>query len=770
MNPALALLFGLSLLGLATRRLRPVRGEAGGRWRAFLREAGVPWVLCGLAATLLLAPALAIPDGVPSPAASLASLPPWQGVADPAAGNPQLRDLTLQIRPWLLFLRHELRHGRMPYWNPHQLSGTPFWANGQSAPLFPLHLLFALLPVQLGLVLLPWLRLVVGGCGAWALARELGTSHRAAAVAAVAFPLSGTITSFALFPMGNALALVPWVFWATERLAAGRSGWVPMALAGGLQLLGGHPETAIFTGLLAVLYLLVRGGERPWRVWSAFTGAWVAAAALSAVETLPFAATLVASSRWLAAGVPQPIPLAVIGELLLRLVLPELHGNPALGTWWGPFNYPATAVYAGAVTLPLAALGAATGLRVLGRRASDGARDRRWAALVAVTLFALLAAYQVPGVRGLLLALPFFDKSLTHYLKLGVELGLALLAARGLDAWIAGEGRRVLVATTGTVLALLALAWGLFGGAGGGHGSGGPWRAHGLLATEAAWSAGIAAMVVALAACAFLAPARRRALALALPALLAADLALAHARTNPGLSLAKLYPPTGATRFLTHRPGRVAATGGVLHPDAATVYGLDDVRGDTPIELHRYQVVYARLAADDPLAFRPVERWRSPWLDRLGVRWVMTGPGEPPPVAGWRLAYDGKDARVFERPGAPPLVRWASGGRRGQGDELTVSHRAPGSWLVAWRAHERRMLLVAETWDPGWHARIDGRPAPIRQVDGILMGIEVGPGQGTLELTYRPVGIVWGAALSLLGAAACAAGAWRRAAESPPPP
>ncbi len=693
MNPALWLLVGLSLLGLAARRLRP----DGGPLRARLREAGIPWAVSGLAATLLLAPALAIPDGVPSPAASLASTAPWQGVADPAAGNPQLRDVTLQIRPWLLFLRHELRHGRMPWWNPHQLSGTPFWANGQSAPLFPLHLLFALLPVQLGLVLLPWLRLVAAGCGAWALARELGTGRRAALVAAVAFPLSGTITSFVLFPMGNALAMVPWVFWATERLAAGRAGWVPLALLGGLQLLGGHPETAIFTALLAALYLLVRGSADPWGRWTRLGGAWLVAALLSAVETLPLAATLVESSRWLAAGSPQPLALRTIGSLLLRAVLPELHGNPALGTWWGPFNYPATAIYAGAATLPLAAVGAWAGLRALGRPAARGGRDRRWAAVVAVTLFALLAAYQVPGVRHLLLALPFFDKSLSHYLKLGVELGLALLAARGTDAWAAGEGRRTLLAAAGAVIALLALAWGLNGGAGG------PWRAHGLIATEAAWSAGIAAVVAALAACSFLAPPRRRLLALGLPALLTADLALAHAWTNPGLSLARLYPPTGATRFLAHRPGRVAATGPVLHPDAATVYGLDDVRGDTPVELHRYQVVYARMSPGDPLAFGPIADWRSPWLDRLGVRWVMTPPGAEAPVAGWRRAYDGPDARVFERPGAPALVRWAGSG--GAEDDLAVRHRAPGEWLVAWRARERRMILVAETWDPGWHAR-----------------------------------------------------------------
>ncbi len=209
-HPALPLLALLGLAGL----LLGLRSAGGTR-----REAGLAWGCLALAATALLAPALAIPDGIPSPAATLAAVPPWQGTGDPAAGNSVLRDVTFQIQPWQLFARRELRAGRLPLWNPHQFSGAPFWANGQSAPLFPLHLLFDALPLILGFVLLPWLRLVVAGCGAWVLARELGLSRPAALLAALTFSLSGMLVSFLLFPMGNALALVPWVLWSVERIA-----------------------------------------------------------------------------------------------------------------------------------------------------------------------------------------------------------------------------------------------------------------------------------------------------------------------------------------------------------------------------------------------------------------------------------------------------------------------------------------------------------------------------------------------------------------------
>ncbi|MGD2114335.1 MAG: hypothetical protein PVG07_04740, partial [Acidobacteriota bacterium] len=598
MNPALPLLLVLSLAPLAL---------LGKLWwdgappsiRAWARA----WALSGLAATALLAPVLAIPDGVPSPAATLERLAPWQGAApevDPATGNPQLRDISHQVQPWLLFLRSEIRDGRLPYWNPHQFAGTPFWSNGSSAPLFPLHLLFAALPVQLGLVLLPWLRLVTGGLGAFAFARLLGTSERGALLAAVVFPLSGVVTSWMLFPMANCHALIPWVLWSTERLARRPGAWPWLAAFGGLQLLGGHPETPVFTGMLAAVYLLVRWPRRTVAAWSGFAGAWITALLLAAVQLAPLAATVFRSSKWLVEAPYTPPSLAVIGELLLRLVLPELHGNPAPtpwapggeSTWWGPFNYPATAIYVGAVTLPLAAAGVAAALRgVRDREGGEQNGATAWAAVAAFTLFALLAAYQVPGVRHVLMALPVIDKSLTHYIKFGLDLGLALLAARGVDAWLAGRHRRVLAGGASLVIALLGLCWLLFAG---------DWAAAGLTGAQAGWSVGIALAGLGLVAASALPPERRRRLYPLLPALLICDLSLAHAWTNPALPGAALYPDTPAVPFLRHRAGplaRIAGTEATLHPNAAMVYGLYDVRGDTPVKLHSYQEVYASFAS-----------------------------------------------------------------------------------------------------------------------------------------------------------------------------
>lgn len=709
-NPAFPLLALLGVAGLAVGLAGPVGSRR--------RELGLAWAALSLAGMALLAPALALPTGIPSPAATLAAFPPWQETGEPAGGNPLLRDVTFQIHPWLLFLRHELRAGRLPFWNPHQFSGAPFWANGQSAPLFPLHLLFALLPVALGSVLLPWLRVVIAGCGVWLLARELGLSRPGALLAALVFPLSGMLVSFLLFPMGNALALVPWVLWTVERIAAGRGGWIALAVAGGLQLLGGHPETVAHTALLAGLYLLVRGAARPAAAWARFAGGWLAAAALAAAQILPLALLLPETSRWQRlAEEGAPPPFALLLQQPLRLVLPQLYGHPADGTWWGPFNYSATAVYAGALALPLAAAGLA-GVR----------RDRRWMAVAAVLAFSFVAAYHWPGVRDLLGALPVLGRAAHHRLIFGIEIGLALLAGAGYDRWLEGRGRGLLAGAAAVAL-LLGAAWALHLG---------EWTLQGLTHVQMRWTIGALLAVLALAATLGLSREKRWLLRPLLPAVMAADLLLAHGGILGALPAERLYPETAAVRFLREHGGRVAGTGQALRPNAAMVYGLHDPRGDDPVKLERYEKIYATFAPGDPVYYEPIQRWSDPWLDRLGVRWVVADPGAPAADPSWRMAYDGPDARVFERPGALPLVRWegASGNAR-------VLRREPGLWEIAWEAPEESTLVVAETWDRGWSAT-----EPVQPVDGALIGVRLGPGEGRLALRYRPPGWTAGAAVS----------------------
>jgi hypothetical protein len=58
------------------------------------------------------------------------------------------------------------------------------------------------------------------------------------------------------------------------------------------------------------------------------------------------------------------------------------------------------------------------------------------------------------------------------------------------------------------------------------------------------------------------------------------------------------------------------------------------------------------------------------------------------------------------------------------------------------------IVLVRTSWDAGWSATVDGRPAPVLPVDGFLQGVPVTAGAHEVRLTYRDPSIGRGLAAS----------------------
>ncbi len=68
------------------------------------------------------------------------------------------------------------------------------------------------------------------------------------------------------------------------------------------------------------------------------------------------------------------------------------------------------------------------------------------------------------------------------------------------------------------------------------------------------------------------------------------------------------------------------------------------------------------------------------------------------------------------------------------------------------------LLVVAETWMPGWSAEVDGKPQPVLRGNRAQRIIPLPlPGRHEIILTYHPPGLVIGLALTAASALACAA-------------
>ena len=68
----------------------------------------------------------------------------------------------------------------------------------------------------------------------------------------------------------------------------------------------------------------------------------------------------------------------------------------------------------------------------------------------------------------------------------------------------------------------------------------------------------------------------------------------------------------------------------------------------------------------------------------------------------------------------------------------------------------RGMVIVTDSFFPGWRATVDGKSTPIYEVDGGVRGIVVDKGAHEIYMKYRPWTVFLGGAMTLLAAAVAA--------------
>jgi len=138
---------------------------------------------------------------------------------------------------------------------------------------------------------------------------------------------------------------------------------------------------------------------------------------------------------------------------------------------------------------------------------------------------------------------------------------------------------------------------------------------------------------------------------------------------------------------------------------------------------------------------------RVPALRAAGVRWVKRGTGTARIVG---LKPRGPD--WLEVPEPLDRVRLtAKKSSSGSGREVQVLDDRPGRLHIRCDCPSPQLLVVAESYHPGWQARVDGEPRQVFRVDGDFIGCVVGPGPEHVELAFRPPSLRRGRLASLAG-------------------
>lgn len=339
-----------------------------------------------------------------------------------------------------------LASGEWPFWNPFNFGGTPLLAAMQGGFFFPANWAFLALPPVAAMNVAVVLSYAIAGIGTWALARACGLARLGALIAASAFTASGfMLAHMEHLSIVQAAAMLPVMLWAiARRCETGRVRYdLAFALALALQLFAGHPQTLVFSLLVAVPFALWRGWDRSWperlRTWLVLGAMAALGLGLGALQLLPTLDLIGESQRQ-----AFPYELLVAESLpprqLLSLFFPFLFGAPSSAMfptpYWGAGPWFNERVgYVGVTTLGLAIVGLWGALRApRGVRGAEMMRPtpgvKFWGVVaIAGLVLALGGATPLYKLWAQLPILKALRAPARHLLE--VDLALAMLAGYG---------------------------------------------------------------------------------------------------------------------------------------------------------------------------------------------------------------------------------------------------------------------------------------------------------------------------------------------------
>lgn len=213
-------------------------------------------------------------------------------------GVGMLSDSMIQFEPWReLQARRWAEGDRLPLWKDNTYCGAPFLANGQSAPLYPPHLISAWLGHPPGTNFwLAFFHFLTGAVGSYLLLRHLSCGFLGSMLGGAVFGFCAFQAIHVLHPHLRVTATLPWFLLAVDRLvlAPSRARFAAAALLAAWQHFAGHPETTFHVQLvgggLAIVRAIAMGGGR---AQASLRVGWCLAACvlgvmISAVQILPF--------------------------------------------------------------------------------------------------------------------------------------------------------------------------------------------------------------------------------------------------------------------------------------------------------------------------------------------------------------------------------------------------------------------------------------------------------------------------------------------------
>jgi hypothetical protein len=687
-------------------------------------------------------------------------------------------DMAYQVLPWYQFEAESLHLGEFPLWDPHVFGGQPLVGQMQPGAAYPPNWPLFLLPLRDGHIQISWVNLYfilthfAAALFCYWLCRDLGRTMAASVFAGFGFALGGVVGSIGWPQMLNGAIWIPLVLLFFFRSMRCQRPLASAAFAGtflGISFLSGHHQIPVFTTLMmAALWLLElwrrrRAALRPLAVFALF------AAMASAFQVLPGLEYGMRSIRWVGSVNP------VFWGQYVPYTVHQQYSLPPLGVLGLalPGVYPDT--FMGIAVLTMAVAGFAMAFEDKIVKVMGG--------VCAGAFLVAMGGYSVfHGVAYLLI--PLVEKARTPSVAIVVvQAALAVLASYGIDALrVRAAGRR----SIGTLLAIGLLPWPVL-------------AVLSQIRPEASreYERLAVAALVALALAAVLYGWKSKRISERAAIVLIFVTALFELgtvtgqnfrhRETPGGFLQELERHGDVVKFLREQPDFVR-----LEVDTDAIpWNIGDWDG-----IDQFRAYLGGMTSN--VALFEKERLDGGHLATMLFA-LNYYAGSKPFRAGQREAFRGNSGlNVYRNPEAFPRLWTAHQAvsvaardliprlqradlrqevfltgatpaldRCGITDDVQMLERHAGRVVLEARMACRGMIVLSQTFFPGWKAYVDGRREPLYEAYGVLQGVVVDGGPHRIEIRYRPASVYWGASITALGLAMALLLAMRRAPPTP---
>jgi hypothetical protein len=718
-------------------------------------------------------------------------------VAGSIPNKAQYPDVIRQLYPWRIEAIRQWREGAVPLWNPYNFSGAPLLANFQSAALYPFNSLFLIFTKETAWTLLVALQPFLALLFTYLYLRLIRVSVLASLFGAVSYGISGFMTVWLEYnTVGHIMAWLPLQMLSIELLSQKNSrslwGYILLTLSVALSLLAGHPQVALYAIFFAAIYgaFRLKGKAKIWAGISMALGF-----GLSAAQLIPGLELMSVSARTNHTYEQMMRDNLIAPWQTLMMFFPNLFGNPVSRTYWP------TDTYVGKVTsiglIPLFFLLSAFRLR----------KDKvvRFYIIATIVIGLFITANPVTALL-YRFSLPIISSSSPTLMVFLFSFCLAVLTSFGIDGWtrephslkkLAVRAMQVLTGIA-AVAAVFIVISGL--------------KAHATVAIRALiYAAAFSAVTLT----GFYIAIRNKNLMIPMLWLLlfvhTMDLSYVFFKFNPFVPVSYMYPPHAVSDHLSKQkvPQRFwgygtaaidaniatylriyspdgydplypkwygefigAAKNGQLirtftnstRSDAAITSGF----GETDFQNNSFRRQILRALGVSTILDRvengttektfppgkytltPVSDWHaftdlgSPAIVRIASLSAVAQTKEEFEQAFFHPSFDPASQAIFHDPSLPPLAGTGSVAVTAYTSNMVEASTDTGGTT---------MMVVANTYYPGWKAYVDGQPTSLLRVNWTMNGVAIPSGKHTVTLKYEPSSFqigVWASALSML--------------------